>query len=147
MSALNRNIPEPWNLRLAVSEVPGVTGASAFWSTYYFAPGSVVAANTYRVFTTQLGAVGQGKIAPLSIFDTNIMEGNRIPLGGRISVIVVELDDGPAADLDNLRKHLTLGVEIGSSLLHLAPVGAFKWQESEGKRIGAWTLVQPEQSS
>ena len=60
-------------------------GEQTIWSTQMFqgsAGGAVALANgTFRVFTTPLGQVGQGFGNALSIAETNLKEGGRIPSG------------------------------------------------------------------
>ena len=54
-------------------------GEQALWSTQAITPGSQVN-QTYRLFSTPLGQSGQG-FSPMTISETNIKEGGRIPAG------------------------------------------------------------------
>jgi hypothetical protein len=59
-------------------------GEQTLWSTQLLAlaAGSANIANTtFRVFTTPLGQVGQGFSAGLTIAETNLKEGGRVPAG------------------------------------------------------------------
>jgi len=56
-------------------------GEQTLWSTLFIAEGAAVANGVNRVFTTPLGQQGQGFGAGLSIAETNLKEGGRIPSG------------------------------------------------------------------
>jgi hypothetical protein len=56
-------------------------GEQTLWSSQFFAGGSALANGTFRMFTTPLGQQGQGFAAAMSISETNIKEGGRIPSG------------------------------------------------------------------
>jgi hypothetical protein len=59
-------------------------GEQTIWSTQMFqgaAGGLTISNGTFRVFTTPLGQVGQGFGNALSIAETNLKEGGRIPSG------------------------------------------------------------------
>lgn len=56
-------------------------GEQTLWSTLFLAQGAAVANGVNRVFTTPLGQQGQGFGAALSIAETNLKEGGRIPSG------------------------------------------------------------------
>ena len=55
-------------------------GEQSIWSTNRIAAGAV-ASQQFRFFTTPLGQTGQGFAAGLSIAETNLKEGGRIPSG------------------------------------------------------------------
>ena len=55
-------------------------GEQTLWSTQFLQTGAI-ANGTYRLFTTPLGQVGQGFANALSISETNLKEGGRIPSG------------------------------------------------------------------
>jgi hypothetical protein len=55
-------------------------GEQTLWSTQFLQAGAL-ANGTFRLFTTPLGQVGQGFAAALSISETNLKEGGRIPSG------------------------------------------------------------------
>ena len=55
-------------------------GEQALWSTSQLGPAAAALANTTtRLFTTPLGQVGQGFAAALTLSETNLKEGGRIP--------------------------------------------------------------------
>lgn len=56
-------------------------GEQTLWSTLFIAEAAAVANGVNRVFTTPLGQQGQGFGAALSIAETNLKEGGRIPSG------------------------------------------------------------------
>lgn len=56
-------------------------GEQAIWSTQFFAAGAALANNTSRMFTTPLGQQGQGFAAALTLSETSLKEGGRIPAG------------------------------------------------------------------
>ena len=56
-------------------------GEQTLWSTLLMANASVIANGTNRVFSTPVGQVGQGFAAALSIAETNLKEGGRVPAG------------------------------------------------------------------
>ncbi len=56
-------------------------GEQTLWSTLFVAEGAAIANGTFRLFTTPLGQQGQGFGAGLSIAETNLKEGGRIPSG------------------------------------------------------------------
>ncbi len=59
-------------------------GEQTIWSTQMHqgaAGGFTLANGTFRVFTTPLGQQGQGFASPMSIAETNLKEGGRVPSG------------------------------------------------------------------
>lgn len=56
-------------------------GEQSLWSTVRFAPSAALASTTSRLFTTPIGQQGQGFGQALSIGETNLKEGGRIPTG------------------------------------------------------------------
>ena len=74
-------------------------GEQTLWSTQLHAgaAGAVALANgTYRLFTTPLGQVGQGFTNSLTIGETNLKEGGRIPSGIAYDVFGVACQIGRA---------------------------------------------------
>lgn len=55
-------------------------GEQAIWSTQLFAANASLASSAYRLFSTPLGQNGQG-FSPMSISETSLKEGGRIPAG------------------------------------------------------------------
>ena len=56
-------------------------GEQSIWSTQMHQSAVAIANGTFRLFTTPLGQVGQGFTRALSIAETNLKEGGRIPSG------------------------------------------------------------------
>jgi len=75
-------------------------GEQTLWSTQLLGQVSGVISNTqFRLFTTPLGQVGQGFTAGLTIAETNLKEGGRVPAGVAYDVfgIATELTSSSAA--------------------------------------------------
>lgn len=56
-------------------------GEQAIWSTQLFTAGSALANTTSRLFATPLGQQGQGFAQALTLAETSLKEGGRIPAG------------------------------------------------------------------
>lgn len=56
-------------------------GEAPLWSSHYFAGGSALANSDFRLFTAGRGMVAQGYQTALTIAETNLKEGGRIPAG------------------------------------------------------------------
>jgi hypothetical protein len=56
-------------------------GEQSLWSSQRHAAGVAIANGTFRLFTTPLGQVGQGFATGLTIAETSLKEGGRIPAG------------------------------------------------------------------
>jgi hypothetical protein len=56
-------------------------GEQTLWSTLFLPGTSVIANSTNRIFSTPVGQVGQGFGQALSIAETNLKEGGRVPAG------------------------------------------------------------------
>lgn len=56
-------------------------GEITLYSTHGFPAGTALANSTNRIFTTPLGAQGQGYVTGLTKTETNLKEGGRIPSG------------------------------------------------------------------
>jgi len=56
-------------------------GEQAIWSTQAFGIGATVANTSNRVFSTPIGQQGQGFTSSLTIAETSLKEGGRIPAG------------------------------------------------------------------
>ena len=61
-------------------------GEQSLWSTQLLASGTVLDNSTQRLFSTALGGTGGGFTNPLSVTETNIKEGGRIPSGAAYDV-------------------------------------------------------------
>jgi hypothetical protein len=79
-------------------------GEQTLWSTQLLGLSSATIANqTLRVFTTPLGQTGQGFTAGLTIAETNLKEGGRVPAGVAYDVfgIATELTSSVALAASN----------------------------------------------
>ena len=102
-------------------------GEQALWSTQKL--DAVAQANqTYRLFSTPLGQSGQG-FTTLTISETNIKEGGRIPAGlafdtfGIASIIKASAALQPAlADVQNIYSHSCLSWDFLATIIDVAPV-------------------------
>ena len=56
-------------------------GEQSLWSSQRHAASAALANGTFRLFTTPLGQVGQGFASGLTIAETSLKEGGRIPAG------------------------------------------------------------------
>ncbi|MGA0174405.1 MAG: hypothetical protein ACO3NL_12285 [Phycisphaerales bacterium] len=56
-------------------------GEQSLWSSQRHAAANTIANGTFRLFTTPLGQVGQGFATGLTIAETSLKEGGRIPAG------------------------------------------------------------------
>ena len=56
-------------------------GEQTIWSTQYHAGATALAQTTSRLFTTPIGQVGQGFGLQMTIAETNLKEGGRVPSG------------------------------------------------------------------
>ena len=61
-------------------------GEQAIWSTQLLANSAVLDNSTERLFSTAIGGTGGGFTNPLSIAETNIKEGGRVPSGAAYDV-------------------------------------------------------------
>ena len=107
-------------------------GEQSIWSTTRIAAGAV-AAGQFRFFATPLGQQGQGFPAGLSISETNIKEGGRIPAGLAFDVLGIACilqgaDVGLAAIPDDfqsartIQRHGVLSWDFLQTVIDIAPV-------------------------
>jgi hypothetical protein len=107
-------------------------GEQCIWSTQRIAA-AAVNNQTFRLFTTPLGQQGQGFGAPLSIAETNLKEGGRIPSGLAFDVLGVTCDISPGdttaallndslADLQVITRHGVLSWDFLQTIIDIAPV-------------------------
>lgn len=112
------------------------------WSTMRLPTGTCLANGVFRMFTTSLGAIGQGYESGLSRSETNMLEGGRIPSGlpSRIFAVGVEIRGGSDTDTQEVRRHLTLAWDFAQTRVDVGPVGSpfFKWDQTG--RLGACRL-------
>tara|TARA_E500000331_G_scaffold336973_1_gene364644 strand:- start:162 stop:836 length:675 start_codon:yes stop_codon:yes gene_type:complete len=118
-------------------------GETALWSTQLLAANDVIANGSYRLFTTPRGQNGQGFSAtPLTIAETSIKEGGRVPSGAAYDVygIACQLGfadgntestfkfdqpvntDAEIAQLLNLHNNGTLAWDFLQTIVDIAPI-------------------------
>lgn len=103
-------------------------GEQAFWSTQNYADAVALASTQDRVFATQRGQVGQGFAAALSIAETNLKEGGRIPSAYAYDVEAIACQpyyqnnrpmDG--ADLRNIVNNCVILWDFTQTQIEIAP--------------------------
>lgn len=112
-------------------------GEQSLWSSYRWAAGAALASTTNRLFSTPLGQQGQGFGQALSIAETNLKEGGRIPTGVAYDVFGVGLhlmaeagsvlaqpinNDGVISDLVNVQNNAVLTWDFTQTQVDVAPV-------------------------
>jgi hypothetical protein len=103
-------------------------GEQTIWSTQLYQAGAI-ANTTNRIFTTPQGQQGQGFAAALSIAETNLKEGGRVPAGIAYDVfgLATEVSLASAADdTGNLDVAIDTAAEI-SSLLNVIHNVILQW--------------------
>lgn len=116
-------------------------GEQTIWSTQFLVGGAGVANQTFRLFATPQGQNGQG-FAPMSIGETNLKEGGRIPsgvaydvfgiachvsaglaTGGVPTSLAVPMDtDGLIGDLLNIQTNAVLTWDFTQTQVDIAPI-------------------------
>ena len=89
-------------------------GEQTIWSTQYHAASAPIASGTFRLFTTPLGQVGQGFTQALSIGETNLKEGGRVPSGVAYDVFGVACQVEESATTSEQNGVATLNLPINS---------------------------------
>jgi len=95
-------------------------GEQTIWSTQFFGGGAALAQTVNRLFTTPIGQVGQGWGVQMTIAETNLKEGGRVPSGVAYDVFGVATSvvgastplDVPATILDRAFDTQLLGREL-----------------------------------
>jgi hypothetical protein len=118
-------INAPMQLPKAVRRV----GEQAYWSSQFHANGAVLSLAQFRLFQTALGGTGQGFGAPLTIAETNIREGSRIPASFAYTVDAVALqvyyqDSRPVVyeDVANVTNQGVLSWFFTQTQFEIAPI-------------------------
>lgn len=128
-------LPDPWQ------EKDGCPIPRAVWSTHRYEANQVLSFTDDHVFSVPRGQVGQGFNEALTLTDTNMREGGRIPAVAypvnlkhhiRIPVIVVEVLGGTEADFQQILKTGVLQLDLGQTIHDIAPLGAFSWRGRKG---------------
>tara|TARA_R110002126_G_scaffold4536_16_gene23912 strand:- start:4178 stop:4819 length:642 start_codon:yes stop_codon:yes gene_type:complete len=108
-------------------------GEQAFWSAQRYPDTTAVASTTDRLFTTPRGQVGQGFAASLTLPETNLKEGGRIPSQYSYDVEAIAVQPyyfdnnqlatvGGGTDLINTLNHCVLLWDFVQTQIEIAPV-------------------------
>ena len=103
-------------------------GEQTLWSTQFLQAGAV-ANGSFRLFTTPLGQVGQGFAGALSISETNLKEGGRIPSGiafDCFGIAVQQIQSTSGADSNTFGALVNTDATIGN-LLNLQQNAVVVW--------------------
>lgn len=104
-------------------------GEQSIWSSQFHAGAAAIVNGTFRLFTTPQGQQGQGYGAALSIAETNLKEGGRVPNGVAYDVFGIALQNaafGAAADGATAGQPIDTTVEIGD-LMNVLVNGVATW--------------------
>ena len=119
-------------------------GEQTLWSTQLHAAGGAIANSTFRLFTTPLGQNGQGFTNALTIAETNLKEGGRIPAGISYDAFgvasIVGISTG-AADAGDLCQPIDTNAFI-TQLLNITQNGVLSWDFTQTQvDIAPMTLI------
>lgn len=93
-------------------------GEQTLWSTQLLGLSSAQISNTtFRVFTTPLGQVGQGFVNGLTIAETNLKEGGRVPAGVAYDVFGVAAELTSGVQLAGVATDGNIGVPASTAAL------------------------------
>lgn len=104
-------------------------GEQSIWSSQFHAGAAAIVNGTFRLFTTPQGQQGQGYNGGLSIAETNLKEGGRIPNGVAYDVFGIALQPahfGAAADGQTAGQPVDTAAEIGD-LTNILANGVATW--------------------
>jgi len=108
-------------------------GEQALWSTQFHNDADEIANGTFRVFNVPIGQVGQGAVRVMSIAETNLKEGGRIPNGVAYDVFGIAaqyMSQDAAADAGNQDMQIASDGDVLGSidvLVNLQNSGALSW--------------------
>jgi hypothetical protein len=107
-------------------------GEQTIWSTQFHSATAPLASGTFRLFTTPLGQVGQGFGQALSIGETNLKEGGRVPSGVAYDVFGVACQVEESSTLNEQSGVATLNLPINSpeavgNLVNIIQNGILSW--------------------
>lgn len=119
-----QSIQAPMQVPKAIRRV----GEQAFWSSFRYPATTGVATTTDRLFTTPQGQQGQGFGVALSIADTNLKEGGRIPAQFAFTVDGIACqayyqDNSPVVheDIANVQNQCVLRWDFIQTQFEIAP--------------------------
>lgn len=116
--------PDPWAevIRRGV-KVGDLALRLPLYSTQQFASSVEISHTSYRLFTTPLGAQGQGFERGCSINETNIREGGRTPGGIAVNVVLLMVEIfGNSEDAAAIRKNGVLHFDFVQTRVDIAPL-------------------------
>lgn len=119
-------------------------GEQSLWSSQLFLGGAAVAGTSPRVFSVQQGLPGQGYTNGLSIAETNLREGGRIPAGQAYDVFGIALQfmhSDTAADGATFNAPCDDNLQIGN-LLNFQNNGVLTWDFTQTQvQVAPFTLI------
>lgn len=113
-------------------------GEQTLWSSQFLAGASAVANGTFRLFTTPLGQQGQGFAAGMSISETNIKEGGRIPSGIAFDCFGIAVQQIATAN------QFDVGTNAGDPVNTAAEIGDLVNLQNNGVIVWDFTQTQVE---
>ncbi|MDQ8157719.1 MAG: hypothetical protein P3A33_09870 [Gemmatimonadota bacterium] len=105
-------------------------GEQTLWSSQFFAGNSALANGTFRMFTTPLGQQGQGFAAAMSISETNIKEGGRIPSGIAFDTFGIAVQQIATSNQQDVGTNVGVAVDTAAEitdLVNLQNNGVIVW--------------------
>jgi hypothetical protein len=104
-------------------------GEISIWSSQMHQAGTQLQSGTFRLFSTPLGNQGQGFVNSMSITETNLKEGGRVPSGVAYDVFGVAaqvLDSTGTADSGTLSNPIVAPGVVGD-LINIINNGVLSW--------------------
>jgi hypothetical protein len=104
-------------------------GEQTIWSSTLLQNATAVASTTQRLFTVPIGSTGQGFVGAMSIAETNLKEGGRVPSGVAYDVFGVACEVAQstgAADAGTLNDPIDTQADI-AQLLNIIHNGVLSW--------------------
>lgn len=115
-------------------------GEQSIWSTQFLAAGQEIAGGSFPLFRTPLSRNGQGALRPLTIAETNIKLGGRVPNGVAYSVygISAEYYNGDAGtDASGTDIDVPINAQTGAgsiqNLVNCINSGLLTWEFTQTK--------------
>jgi len=107
-------------------------GEQTIWSTQLHTQNTAIANGSFRLFTTPLGQVGQGFSNSLSIGETSLKEGGRIPAGIAFDIFGIACQIGKAENTESSGTNALLGdvmntAEETNQLASMQTEGVLSW--------------------
>lgn len=106
-------------------------GGITLYSTFAFPAGTAIQNSQNRIFTTPLGAQGQGFVGGLTRTETNLKEGGRIPSGQAYDVYGVATQimasSQALADVNPMDAPFNDAIATVASLQNIVNTGVLQW--------------------